>query len=201
MTSRKTLLALCIASVSTVAMGDYVGTLRPAKSSLMPALGFYSFSSPAVLGLAPGFNSDPGYRIKLGYRTSRIWSVESEIFDGGRPGTMSPFTSPANLASAFRSTGFAVDTVATLPYWNKFSVYGRFGAVRGDVRPLFAPYSTSLLADTTRGTRLRYGLGMSYDFTKAFGIRAELERYSPLGHPLPTDAESDLISVGVLWRF
>lgn len=201
MTSRKLLLALFVASVPTAALGNYVGTLRPAQSSLLPAPGFYSFAAPAVLGLAPSFNSDPGYRFKLGYRSSRHWAIESELFDSGRPSAMSPFASPASLASAFRSTGFAVDTVATLPVWNKLSLYGRFGAVRGDVRPLFAPYSTALLADTTRGTRLRYGLGMSYDFTKAFGIRAELERYSPLGHPLPTDAESDLISVGVLWRF
>jgi hypothetical protein len=57
------------------------------------------------------------------------------------------------------------------------------------------------MADTGRGTRLRYGLGMTYDIGKAFGIRAELERFSPLSHPLPTDSDSDQISVGVLWRF
>ena len=47
------------------------------------------------------------------------------------------------LASAFRSTGFGVDTVATLPLW-RFSFYGRMGAYRGDARNGFGIYSTSL---------------------------------------------------------
>jgi hypothetical protein len=42
---------------------------------------------------------------------------------------------------------------------------------------------------------------MRYDFTKAFGIHAELERYSPLGSSFSAETDSDLLSVGVKWRF
>jgi len=42
---------------------------------------------------------------------------------------------------------------------------------------------------------------MRYDFTKAFGIRAELERYSPLAAPLTGEVESDVFTVGLSWRF
>ena len=63
-------------------------------------------------------------------------------------------------------------------------------------------HSTSLLTDNAaRGARWRYGLGMRYDFTKALGIHAELERYSPLGSPLQADSDADLFSVGLAWRF
>ena len=56
--------------------------------------------------------------------------------------------------------------------------------------------------NASRATRLRYGLGMRYDFTKAFGIRAELERYSPLGASFGSESDAaDLVSVGVSWRF
>jgi hypothetical protein len=76
------------------------------------------------------------------------------------------------------------------------------GAYHGDARNAFATYSTSLLGDgAARGTRWRYGLGVRYEFTKAFGIHAELERYSPLGSPLGGEPDSDLVSVGVAWRF
>ena len=94
-----------------------------------------------------------------------------------------------------------MDTVATLPLW-RFSFYGRMGAYRGD-RNGFATYATSLLSDpAARNTRWRYGLGVRYDFTKALGVRAEVERYSHgLGSPLGGDAESDQISVGLSWRF
>ncbi len=127
--------------------------------------------------------------------------MESEFVDFGRaPADI--FTSPGNLASAFRSTGFGVDTVATLPVWRSFSFYGRLGAYRGEARNAFAAYSTSLLGENgPRGTRWRYGLGMRYDFTKAFGIHAEMERYSPLGFDRGSEPESDLFTVGVNWRF
>lgn len=196
----KALLALAIASASTVAWGNYVGLLKPPPSGLAPEVGFHAFASPAVLGLSPSLAADSGYRLKLGYQPSRYFSVEGEYVDYGRNGP-NPFASPASLAQGFSGTGFAVDTVASLPLWNKFSLYGRFGAFRGDTRPALAPYSSSLLVDTSRATRLRYGLGLGYDFTKALGIRAEFERYSPLGQGLPTEAESDLFSVGLKWRF
>jgi hypothetical protein len=91
--------------------------------------------------------------------------------------------------------------VATLP-WRSFSFYGRLGAQRGETRNAFAAYSSSLLTDQVmRGSRLRYGLGMRYDFSKAFGIRADFERYSPLGTPLAGEPEADQVSVGLMWRF
>ena len=200
MTPRIALAALVVASVPAAAWGNYVGVLRAPQSSLGSGDGLYAFASPAVLGLNPKLSEEPGYRLKLGYRASRYFAIEGEFIDFGRPGA-SPFQNPAALAPGFRSTGFGVDTVATLPVWSKFSLYGRFGAYRGDPRSAFMPSSALLLAEPTRGTRMRYGLGMQYDFTKAFGIRAELERYSPLGQFLPSDTDSDSFSVGVRWRF
>ncbi len=200
MSLKNALLALAIASASTVASGNYLGLLKPPKSGEAVETGFQAFASPAVLGLSPSLAAPAGYRLKLGYQPSRYFSVEGEYIDYGRNGR-NPFASPSSLAQGFRGTGFAVDTVASLPFWNKFSFYGRFGAFRGDAHPDFAPNSSSLLVDASQATRLRYGLGLGYDFTKSLGIRAELERYSPLGQGFPTEAESDLFSVGLRWRF
>lgn len=177
------------------AAGDYLGILRVPQSSLNPT-GLYSFSSGPTNStvLAPD-----GYRMKLGYKYSRFLSVEGEFSDFARPSDL--FANPANLASAFRSTGFGVDTVATLPLW-RFSFYGRMGAYHGD-RNGFSSYSTALLGDhAARNTRWRYGLGVRYDFTKALGIRAELERHSlGLGSPFAGDIDADQVTVGLSWRF
>lgn len=197
----KRLLVVVATSAASLAWGqaNYLGLLRPPQSALSAGTGFYSFASPTLLGLSPTL-SENGYRLKLGYKATSYLSIEGEYVDYGR--LTNPFASPASLDSGFRSTGFGVNTVATLPVWSKFSLYGRLGAYRGEARPAFAPYYASLLSDgAARGTRVRYGLGLRYDFTKAFGIRAELERYSPLGSPLASDTESDLFSVGVMWRF
>ena len=202
MAHRQCLAALALASLPLVAWGeDYFGVLKPSKSGLTAPRGFFSIASEPVNPFTPARGAESGVRLKLGYQYSRFFAVEGQFVDFGRmPADV--FSGPGNLASAFRSTGFGVDTVATLPVWRSFSFYGRMGAYRGDARNAFAAYSTSLLGDSaSRGTRLRYGLGMRYDFTKAFGIRAELERYSPLGSPLASDADADLFTVGLMWRF
>jgi hypothetical protein len=177
---------------------DYVGTLRAPQSTLTPP-GLYSFASPPV---APALaSSDTEYRMKLGYKPSRYFAVEGELVDFGR-GVEDPFRSPADLASQFRGTGFAVDTIAMLPLW-RFSFYGRMGAYRGDSR-LGYGWHPMPLADNpaTRGTRLRYGLGLRYDFTRSLGVRAELERNTALRDPMLSEIDAgDQVSVGLSWRF
>ena len=191
-------LSLSFAPLAALADGDYLGTLKAPQSSLTPS-GVYSFSTNTSV-VPNGAFGDNGYRLKLGYKYSRYLAVETEYVDFKR--APDPFTGPGNLASAFRSTGFGVDTIAMLPIW-KFSLYGRMGAYRGDARGGFDTGSTALLPETfTRGTRWRYGMGVRYDFTRAFGIRAELERHSPLGSPLASDLDAaDQFSVGLSWRF
>ncbi|HXN16561.1 MAG TPA: outer membrane beta-barrel protein [Usitatibacter sp.] len=202
MTLPSRLLPFALAILSSAAWGEenYLGTLRPPPQSGL-ASGLYSFTT-GPQGIAPRLEGETGYRLKLGYKYSRYLSVEGEYRDVGRmPSDL--FIGPGNLASGFRHGGVGIDTIATLPLWDRFSFYGRLGAYRGDARNGFLAYSTSLLGESTgaRSTRWRYGLGMRYDITNAFGIRAEMERYSPLGSSLASDAEADLFSVGVMWRF
>ena len=191
--------ALALSAVPTLAAAaeDYYGVLKPPHNGLVTGA-FYSFSSPPPSFAA--LPADNGYRMRLGYKYSRYFSVEGEFSDYQRPADV--FANPASLASSsFRSTGFGVDTVATLPLWN-FSFYGRMGAYRGD-RNNFATYATSMLSDpTTRGSRWRYGLGMRYDFTKSLGVRAEFERHTAgLSAPLSGDLDADQLSIGLSWRF
>ena len=194
--------AIIVATIASVLpgaalAGDYVGTLRAPQSTLTPP-GVYSFASAPdpMAALA----ADSVYRLKLGYKPSRYFAVEGEVVDFGK--VEDPFRSPADLSSQFRSTGFGVDTIAMLPLW-RFSLYGRMGAYRGDARGGFDNTSTALLPDSfTRGTRWRYGMGMRYDFTRSLGVRAEVERHSPLGSGLATEADAaDQFSVGLSWRF
>jgi len=180
--------------------GDYVGTLKPPKSNFTPG-GFFSTLDNAGTAFNTPGNGENGYRLKLGYKYSRYLAVQGEYVDFGRT-TADVFSNSSSLSSTFRSTGYGIDTVATVPLWRSFSFYGRLGAYRGESRNAFAQYSTSLLGDpASQRTRWRYGMGVRYDFTKSLGIKAEVERYSPLGTPLDPQAETDLISVGLSWRF
>ena len=177
--------------------GDYVGTLRAPQSTLTPP-GVYSFASAPdpMAALA----ADNVYRLKLGFKPSRYFAVEGEVVDFGK--LDDPFRNPADLSSQFRSTGFGVDTIAMLPVW-RFSLYGRMGAYRGDGRAGYGWHPLPVLeSQSHRGTRLRYGVGMRYDFTRSLGVRAELERNSPLRDPLSADIDTgEQLSVGLSWRF
>ena len=193
--------AIALVPPGAAAQANYLGILKPPNSALPENRGVYSFSAP-LFGLTPRLDSESGYRLKLGYRHSRYFAVEGELVDTGRHAA-NPFASPSSLAPSFRSTGFGVDTVATLPLGG-FSFYGKLGAYRGEGRSNgFSTYTTSLVNDPFRGTRVRAGLGLRYDFTRTLGVRAELERQSPLGSSLASDPEGDRdqFSVGVLWRF
>ena len=194
----KRLLALALLAPAA-ASADYLGVLRAPSHSLHPG-GLYSFASGPNLGAPASLTGENGYRLKLGYKYSRYFAVEGEFSDFARPANV--FANPASLSSAFRSTGFGVDTVATLPLW-RFSFYGRLGAYHGERNGL-AGQAPLWLGDPARqGTRWRYGLGVRYDVTKSLGIQAQLERYSSLGlgSPFAGDADTDQLSVGVSWRF
>ena len=194
----KRLLALALLAPAA-ASADYLGVLRAPSQSLNPS-GLYSFASGPTLGKPTSLTADNGYRFTLGYKYSRFLAVEGEFADFTRPSNV--FDNPASLASGLRSTGFGVDTVATLPVWG-FSFYGRMGAYRGE-RNGFAGQVPLWLGDSSRqGTRWRYGLGVRYDFTKSLGVQAQLERHSNLGlgSPFAGDADTDQLSVGVSWRF
>jgi hypothetical protein len=197
LTSR--LLALAALFPAAAVAENYLGILKLPRANLETPTGLYSFASSPLNGVLAAPGTENAYRFKLGYKYSRYLAVEGQFNEFSRLGD--PFGSPTNAPSGFHSAGFGVDTIATLPLW-RFSFYGRLGAYRGEARTPFSTYSTSLLSDpSTRGTRLRYGLGMRYDFTKALGIHAELERYSPLGSSFGSEADADLFSVGVKWRF
>jgi len=195
-------LAIAASLPAWASADDYVGGLRLPRASQQFGSSF-SLASEPVSTFSPWqadstWRTDNGMKLRLGYKYSRYFSVESEFIDYGH-GPADVFASPGNLVSAFRNSGYGVSTVATYPVWNSFSFYGRLGAYNGVVRNEFGSYSTSLLGNPG-GTRWRYGLGVRYDFSQRLGVHADIERYTPLGAPLG-ESETDQFSIGVNWRF
>jgi OOP family OmpA-OmpF porin len=200
--------SVCLAAIFAVAavlpawgQQDYLGMLKPPRSGLEVRSGFYysSFGDVGYGGLLTG-SRDEGRQLKLGYQYSRYFSLQGEFLDFGRPPGASFGMSEAYTGA--RRTGFGLDTVGSLPLTNRMSFYGRFGAYRGDSRATFGTTLPTLIGDAPRGgTRVRYGLGLRYDFSKAFGVRAEFERFSGTSGNLLTDADSEMVSVGLSWRF
>jgi len=189
---------LGVALAPAAACADYLGMIKVPRSLVHePDLGLYSFASSARSPFLSANAADTSHELKLGYRYSKFFSVEGQFNDFNRP--QDPFATRATIAPSFHGSGFGVDTVATLPVW-RFSFYGKMGAYHGEAAMPFSAYAPSLGAGS-RDTRLRYGLGMRFNFTRTLGLEAQMERYAPLGAPLAGEPESDLFSLGVKWRF
>jgi hypothetical protein len=187
------LIGLVLAAASSIeASGDYIGVLKPTSTAIaIPDSGFYwPLREPFGVGLAPGTE---GVKLKLGYRYSKYLSVETGYADSGW-GSAGPSFAPATA----RARGFSMDTVGTLPLWTYGSLYGRLGAYRsGGAMPFAAGWEWN----NRPGAGLRYGLGLKYDFTRSFGVQAEMEKFAPLDRWGTREADTDQVSVGVTWRF
>lgn len=191
------LTALALAFPATVlAAGDYVGVLRPTArptAIAIPEPGLYwPLAGPFGGGLVPAFGQE-SFRMKLGYRYSKYFSVETGYSDAGPQSAAEPFS------GAFaRGRGFSLETVGTLPLWRHASLYGRLGAWRNT-----GGFSLLTGGDGSHrpGAGLNYGLGFKYDVTRRFGLKAEMERFSPLDRWGTREGDSDNFSVGVTWRF
>ena len=198
--TRARILAFALIGLPAAAgASDYVGTLKLPKTPMAGEV--YSFSTFSAPGSAAAPANDNPSQLKLGYQYTRWLAVEGEVSDFARM-PADAFSSPATslAASPFRASGYGVDTVATLPFW-RLSFYGKMGAYHGDAHYPFGTYSTSLLGDASGRNHVRYGLGVRYAITGSLGVRAQVEHYSPLGSPFAGEADGDLYSVGLSWRF
>jgi len=94
-------------------------------------------------------------------------------------------------AGELRANGFFLDAVGTVPLANNFSALGRVGVFNGKL--------DSSLAGNDRGTNMKVGAGIQYDFSKSTSVRGEWERYR--FDALGVKANTDMYSVGLNYRF
>jgi len=83
--------------------------------------------------------------------------------------------------------------VASWPFNDRFSVFGKLGAYNGKLE---ARGNDESKTDAT------YGVGLRYDFTPHIGVRGEWQRYGKLGgdRGIP-ETDVDVLSVGLVYRF
>jgi len=103
---------------------------------------------------------------------------------------------PVNPSSSIKAHGWQFLGVGTLPLGERFGVFGRVGAFRGDP-DLNANYSGG--SDATRAT---YGMGLKYDFSSNFRVQGAWDRYRLGVRPGSGDVQDvDLLSIGLKYKF
>ena len=150
--------------------------------------------------------SDTGAKVFAGYRFTRHLALEAGYTRLGKfshSGTATPGGGTSFVE--VKMDGWNVDLVGILPLQNNFSIFGRIGAFFSESR-LTASATAPLVVTRTnakeRETNLKVGAGVQYDFTPAFGLRAEWERYANVGKSTTSgELDVDLFSLGLLYRF
>ena len=114
--------------------------------------------------------SSTAVRVFGGYAFNRVLAIEAGLSDLGSIGT------------AFELSG-----VVSLPFTERFALYGKVGAVSADSNSNYDPQNNNVpkLGDVT------VGLGFRFDLSPRFAVRLEYQAYEGV----------DLATLGMLYRF
>lgn len=144
-----------------------------------------------------------GFKAFGGYEFNRYFALEGGYFDLGEFGFLTNTVPAGTLSGTTKIMGVNLDGVGSLPLTEKFSAFARVGVIYAQAKDSFA--GTGLVAVTnpdpsTRAANYKLGAGLQYDFTRAFGMRLEAERYR-INDAVGNKGDIDLFSAGVLYRF
>lgn len=146
---------------------------------------------------------DIGYKLFGGYQFNRNFSLEGGYFDLGEMGFTAVTTPAGTLQGNIRLNGLNFDAVGMLPLTEKFSLLGRAGLNYAQAKDSFSgsgAVTPTTSSASTRDLNYKFGVGLQYDFTRAFGVRAEAERYR-IDDAVDNKGDVDLLSLGMVYRF
>ena len=148
-------------------------------------------------------DSGTGFKVFGGYSFNKYFAFEGGFFDLGKVGYDAITVPAGTLNGEIKVKGFNFDAVLSLPFTEKFSAFGRVGVSRAKASDSFSGTGFVTVANpnpSETATNLKYGAGLQYDFTKSFGMRAELERYR-INDAVGNKGDIDMASIGLLFRF
>jgi OOP family OmpA-OmpF porin len=120
------------------------------------------------------------YKLFGGYQMNRHFALEAGVFDLGKFGFNAATTPPGTLTGQIKLQGMNLDLVGTLPLSESFSLIGRVGAASTRARDNFSSTGSVVVLNPStskRRTDLKFGGGLQFEFSPAFWVRAEAERY------------------------
>jgi OOP family OmpA-OmpF porin len=141
-------------------------------------------------------DTDTAFGVFGGYQVNKYFGAELGYTDLGKI-----TASGSGINASIKAKGFEFVGVGTFPINPQFEVYGKLGFFRWDVDASGSGFGVGVSQSET-GTDLTYGLGVKYNFTKSFGVRAQYQRYKDVGNEDTTGkGDVDVISVGVVYKF
>jgi len=155
----------------------------------------------ATAGATTKDETDPSYKLFLGYKFNNYFAVEGGYFNLGEYSFTTTTVPAATLRGSLKNhIGTNVDVLGMLPLADKFSLYGRLGIQASKTTDLFSGAAVANPAPSKNRTDYKLGLGAEFYFTKNFGARGEWERYR-VSDGFSGRADVDVFSASLLYKF
>ncbi len=179
-----------LSALTTTAMADgFYGALDIGRSTNKD-----SCAGAAAVGVSCT-DSGTAFRIGGGYQFTPMWGVEVDY------GVLaSSKASLGALNSELKPKSLQVAATGKFPIANEFSVIGRVGIARNSTD--FSS-NTGAAAQSSTSTKVAYGIGVQYDFSKSMGVRAQYENLGEISDPTATSTtyKVSMISAGLVFSF
>lgn len=137
---------------------------------------------------------DTAWKIFGGYMFNRHFGLEAAYVNLGEVTYSGSFFGSPVTGGKVEVTGFNISALGSYPVNEQFSVFGKIGLFLWDAEASDTTGGVPFSA-TDDGVDLSFGIGVGYYFTRNLGVRAEWEFFET------SNADANLISIGLLWRF
>ena len=137
---------------------------------------------------------DTAFKMFGGYMFNRHFGVEAAYIDAGEVSYSGTFSGVPVTGGTVELSAFNVSVLGNFPVNEQFSVFGKIGLFSWEAEANDTTGGMPFSADDD-GTDVSFGVGVAYNFTRNFGLRAEYELFKT------DDADVSLISIGAVWRF
>ncbi|HSN21173.1 MAG TPA: outer membrane beta-barrel protein [Usitatibacter sp.] len=165
--------------------------------------------------------TDGGWKVFAGWRANDLLAIEASYADLGTSRLVTHTVSIDDLVGSIdihrKITAYGLDAVLSAPIGSQFAVFGRAGAARSRLRAdasleggiVFTngPPDQRARSITRDETVAHFGLGGEWRLDRV-SVRLEWERFHDVGKAFRIggtgttgEADTDLVSLGVLFRF
>lgn len=153
-------------------------------------------------------NRHLGYKFFGGYQFNKNLAIEAGYFDLGQFGYTATIVPPSTLVGTqtgkIKIKGLNLDVLGILPLNDQYSIFGRVGMNYAQAKDTFTSTGAAPAFANSNPSKnainYKLGVGVQYDFTKAFGLRAEAERYR-INDAIGNTGDVDFFSLGLIYRF
>ena len=188
---------------NAMAVGLFIASLSVASPALAQrwyvggSLGSSDMDEDVAIGLITSGSvdgTDRGFKVVGGYQFNPYFAFELGYVDLGTAEYAGDYFGTPVLNGRLDVDGVSIGVVGLLPLHPNFSLLGKIGlfgwyAEARDITGGFGFYGDR------DGSDLAYGVGLEFNVTPNFSLRAEWELFEVL------DTDATLLSAGMVWKF